>query len=796
MENQFKGFAYANTNKPTVLYGASVEEILRRLNSYNAARVADFQFKICNIGQLDVQTSKYVDYHKFDVATGRDISNTYLEIPALKKSEFKKVISDLKAAGARYNPSVKKWYITPDQVDQDIQKFQDICNQFNSEQEAIETGKNEIFDATESQTRQDLQIEGIDIQYAIKMENQKIVTISSSEIGLNPADVSVGELIEKLGEKATEQIRKDPEAAVQGSEYSISVSKNNEDNRCTIYFNDGREPLDLRGDAFGIHFPTMDAQMISDFVEDYMSRLEKPELNLLKEYKVGDQIDCYIPLKTNKLYNPEQPIYVENVEHIIGTIQNVEKYRPNVMSLEHENHAEAYEQMEYVIRDQQGNEYHINANDIYAPEQAQVLLRAAEDELFPVQYDLLADRNLSAAQMEEIRFGFKDGLTIEQVALYAQPDMKPSEMDICRIGLQNGLGYVEIRNLLRDTKELSWIDSRNKLNEAIKNHKQVIVEESEYSNAETGKLYGHVKDGYRPPEGEVKESGYADFYGMTVPLEDGKKVISQKMVDFELPAMGIEKPDFNNCIFRSVDFPYPLAGMNFAGSKFYNCRFIDLDMGINFNGASFYNVYMKDAILKDADFRKTYFENVRMISSELNGVDFSGAEMKNTYFDNCGMEENDFNMVKMDFVRFRDCGIAEGQKNLDTVTYTISGAQPEVIEKMKDEMMWQLSGSEISYERKEELSQLWNNEGNDPETREWRDYLTSVESELVADWDAKNQEKLREIIEWASSLAKQTTGKQSVVNLLNEKKTMVSSGEKAAPSHDDRYKNMDSYIAK
>lgn len=465
MENQYKGFAYANESKPTVIYGKTVDDILLKLKSYNDARIDTLKFLSCNIGQLNIENGKYSDYHKYEVSTGKDISNIYLDIPSLSKNNFQKVISDLKKAGAQYNPYMKKWYVT---VNQDLQKFQDICNQYSTTPK-IETVENREADRKENL----LQIEGVDIQYAVKMENQQTVMIPASELGIDPTGVTVGELIDKLGEKAAEKIHKDPETAVKESEYSISVNRN--DNHCTVYYNDGRDPINLSGENYGLHFQTMEKESIADFVAEYMRRQENPDLVEIKDYQIGDTIECYVPVWTeplrvgdlNKMLKPSQPMYVENIAHVIGTIQHIERYAADaVFTGPH---------MEYEVLDEIGKTHIVDSSEVYAPSQAQVLLRAAADELTAEQFDLIADRRLSSAQMEEIRFGFKDGLSIEQIALYAHPDMKPAEMDLCRIGLQKGLKYAEISNLLKETKELSWTDSRNRLNEIVRNQGRRLI---------------------------------------------------------------------------------------------------------------------------------------------------------------------------------------------------------------------------------------------------------------------------------------------------------------------------------
>ncbi|MDE5818316.1 MAG: pentapeptide repeat-containing protein [Lachnospiraceae bacterium] len=1132
--NQYKGFAYTKgSDKPTVVYGTSPEDILAKLKSYNIARMEQDKFMKCNIGSLNVETSKYGDYHRYEVATGKDISPIYLQIPPLGENEFRKVVADLDAADAKFNSHKKRWYITPDQ---DLQKFQAICNQFSNENikdTTQQTPKKEFSDFLAeiefemSLPKVPFQIEGLEIQYAVKMENQQTVIIPESAINMWKVNGSMNEFLDRLNEKAVEQLQQissdleqiDPEQIVDESEYSISTSKDSADNRCTIWFNDGREPINFHGDEYGLHFPTMEADAVAEFVAEYFRQQDHPELSMQMEYSKGDWIDCYVPLRLQDS-SPNQPIYVENVRHIVGRVQNVQ----SIQAQEGVPGA-GIDGKSYEIWHGDGSTETIRSDEIYASDQARVLLRAAADELTGVQFDLLADRRLSAAQMEEIRFGFKDGLSVEQVALYANPNMTPAEMDLCRIGLTNGLEYAELSRLLKETKELSWTDSRNRLNEVIKEHgviekartvaheaglafsenmtpeeidpyvydgsmsaedymkmldrvekdaavnsaaeptvtivwsesdrlregetmplsranelfakldkenidnpyylktkfridyvmdgeskhydgrqdlgdgdgslvehierfhagylnneewndhilrndgqaaleadremrtrvlnefvpylklhsnlaemeqtagevlksyvsecrglinqgdynlppvpqlaeldfeayKEHVREEvaqeaavagmtvDEYAangyepyaapeqeaeqtsdfygmseiqlhiaehiqenfvkgfvsiepvgddkiritdltgesmnlamtqsggiiDADTNKIYGYAKEGYRPPaapEQEVAQEAAqtVDFYGIKVPLENGMRVITMDAI-YHVNEQGIEKPDFSSCVFRGIDFPsfFPTSDVNFANSKFYQCRLIDFDMSqSNFQGASLQETYLKDVVLEQCDFSKASLENVRIRSSELTRVNFSETTMNYTYFENCGIAENDFNMAKMDCVHVYDsCDITDDQKNLDTVTYTISGADPAEIEKMKDKVMWRLSGSEIKYERKEELSRLYEKESSDPDTQEWREDLTYEESELVKSWD-KQRHMLSDVLlekqhrqehykERYNNMAAQSEERRSVVNQLHEKQKMVSASAEA-PAREDRIKKADA-IAK
>lgn len=902
--NKYKGFAYTKEgNKPTAVYGMSAEDILAKLNSYNIARTEKDKFTACNIGSLNEETSKYENYHRYEVATGKDITAVYLNIPPLNRDEFRKVTADLKAAGAKFNPKKKAWYITDGQAGQELQTYLDSLgtNAKANETAGIRMPEEKtvlpdsLLDSVRRSVEEELEkpdfmIEGLEIQYAVKMQNQQTVIIPESTLnkmwsqeGLRG---SYDKFLDELNEKALEQLQAqdipDPARIADESEYIISVGKQHE-NKCTIWFNDGREPIEINGYAHGVFFPGMDAGEAADFVAGYLKNMEQPDRSIGLEYHEGDAIDCYVPLRLQNI-SPDQPIYIANVNHIAGHVQSVETLVGTDVK--------AYE-----ILQEDGNVRTIRSDEIYAPDQARVLLRAAADELTGVQFDLLADRNLSAAQMEEIRFGFKDGMSAEKVALYANPNMTPAEMDMCRIGLNSGLDYAEISRLLKETKELSWTDSRNRLNEAIKNHR--VIEETRKAAHEAGlpfsenmtseEMNPYVYDGsmsaedYKqmlnrmeesasePTQGaaaempveekglseiqsrivehinsydnmkdfatlkpvgddririidwngetfmdlslnqngdivdadtnEIYGSAPADFYGKQVPVENGKRVISQETMDGllqHIAEMGIElEPlDFTNCIFREVNFQdrayrtEVFHDTDLSGSEFYHCRF-NADMRRSrFRDTSFTETTFR-TVLNQCDFSRSRIANCNFQNSTMVDVNFSEAYLKRTRFSGCALENDNFYKSQMDMVDVSEsCGVIDS-KHFDTIS----------TENMSDRALWRLSGiSDVSYERKEALQKLFQGEKEgslDSKNTDWRLGLTRDEEELVDKWDKQQTVKnflngpdLADLL-----LEKQRRqeryhdkvhgGKQSVVNLLHEKKNIASASAAQCP-HDDR----------
>lgn len=918
MENtQYKGFAYTKEgNKPTVVYGMSAKDILAKLKSYNIARTQKDKFVSCNIGRLNEETSKYENYHRYEVATGKDITAIYFSIPPLNRDKFREVTADLKAIGAKFNPKKKEWYITNRRVE-DLQTLQTYLDSLWTNAKANKDAgirmpeeKTVLPDSLLDSVRRsvekeyekpDFMIEGLEIQYAVKMQNQQTVIIPEptlnkmwSQEGIRG---SYNEFFDELNEKALEQLQAqdipDPARIADESEYIII--KQYHENKCTVWFNDGREPIEINGYAHGVLFPGMDAGEAADFVARYLKNMEQPDRSIRPEYHEGDAIDCYVPLRLQNI-SPDQPIYIENVSHIAGHVRSVETLVGTDVK--------AYE-----ILQEDGNVRTIRSDEIYAPDQARVLLRAAADELTGVQFDLLADRNLSAAQMEEIRFGFKDGMSAEKVALYANPNMTPAEMDMCRIGLNSGLDYAEISRLLKETKELSWTDSRNRLNEAIKNHR--VIEETRKAAHEAGlpfsenmtseEMNPYVYDGsmsaedYKqmlnrmeesasePTQGaaaempveekglseiqsrivehinsydnmkdfatlkpvgddririidwngetfmdlalnqngdivdadtnEIYGSAPADFYGKQVPVENGKRVISQETMDGllqHIAEMGIElEPlDFTNCIFREVNFQdrayrtEVFHDTDLSGSEFYHCRF-NADMRRSrFRDTSFTETTFR-TVLNQCDFSRSRIANCNFQDSTMVDVNFSEAYLKRTRFSGCALENDNFYKSQMDMVDvFESCGVIDS-KHFDTIS----------TENMSDRVLWRLSGiSDVSYERKEELQKLFQGEKEgrlDSEDENWRLGLTRDEEELVDKWDKQKTVKNfldgpaladlltpKERIAIAGSeiradrreLQASIVPKQSVVKLLNEKKGLVSASAAEDPAHDDRVK--------
>lgn len=118
--NQYRGYAYIKGNgekqRPLMITGGSREEILIKLQNMNQERPEDNQLLICYMKMFNKETGKFEAEGKYDIKTGLDISPIYLELPHTRNREkWNNTVATLKEHGAKYNPELKKFYITKQQ---------------------------------------------------------------------------------------------------------------------------------------------------------------------------------------------------------------------------------------------------------------------------------------------------------------------------------------------------------------------------------------------------------------------------------------------------------------------------------------------------------------------------------------------------------------------------------------------------------------------------------------------------------------------------------------------------------
>lgn len=116
-----------------------------------------------------------------------------------------------------------------------------------------------------------------------------------------------------------------------------------------------------------------------------------------------------------------------------------------------------------------------NFEVVYSERQAEIINRAVAKQMTSEQIDLIANVELSAAQMEQIYNGFRDGLSIYQIAQYATPTWETWQMDLYRYGMDNGLAFSDIKDVV--TTCPVWEDSRRIVDHMVKAQRNLIIKD-------------------------------------------------------------------------------------------------------------------------------------------------------------------------------------------------------------------------------------------------------------------------------------------------------------------------------
>ena len=448
----YMGFAYArNSERPIPVYGNSEEDILEVLRKWNQSRREGAAYITCNIGVYNPDSNKYKDFQKFNVKTGDRLSNIYLQLPkGLEKEEFERIVKYLKDNGAHFHHYLKRWYITPDQAPD---KFMDYLPDAEREQSTAASSENleEIGDMQEGSVIG--YFSGVDRQYVVDLKNGETINVSEREVlqrlgKEKMEDVSPEKVVEVLEDKVREHMQ-----LMSGEEYDISVGKEFYDNRCTVYLKNG-QMIDLLGDQFGVHFPSLPAEDISRIVADYMKMEKARRGDVL--HQIGEEVSIYLP---------EYQISENGIKEVSGISQIK---------------GELLEKSDliYSIKTAEGI-CQINIEDAYNERQAKIMERAVNSKMAPEQLDIIGQQNMEAAQMEQLYYSFKDGLSVNQVALFARLECEVWQMDMYRYGMGNGLPYDSIREVVTGVSYSAnqWEESRRLLDKMIKSQRNLIIKD-------------------------------------------------------------------------------------------------------------------------------------------------------------------------------------------------------------------------------------------------------------------------------------------------------------------------------
>lgn len=112
----------------------------------------------------------------------------------------------------------------------------------------------------------------------------------------------------------------------------------------------------------------------------------------------------------------------------------------------------------------------------YNPLQMNILELALKQNFTQEQMMLLERPELSSDRLNEIRFAIRDGLSAEQIAQFATPSHEQWQMDLCRIGMQHGISYDELKPVISQEGYSSdkWGERRSQLAKIIKEHEKAL----------------------------------------------------------------------------------------------------------------------------------------------------------------------------------------------------------------------------------------------------------------------------------------------------------------------------------
>ena len=115
------------SEKETVLEGDDLGKLFVKWREMEEKQ--DPEHKIRNVLVIDTNATSNPSC-KYEIATGRDVTPVYLNLPHMSREEFAKTTRYLKENGARFNSTKKLWYVTRDQ---DPGRFEEFLHEHEQE---------------------------------------------------------------------------------------------------------------------------------------------------------------------------------------------------------------------------------------------------------------------------------------------------------------------------------------------------------------------------------------------------------------------------------------------------------------------------------------------------------------------------------------------------------------------------------------------------------------------------------------------------------------------------------------
>lgn len=472
----YKGYAYtAKGIDPKIITGESKDAVIAKMQKWNREHPDEKQYVYCNIGKLEGE--KYKNYIRYDIKTGEEIpavkksSRVYLELPHVPKKDFEVIQEYLKnlKPPAKFDWDKKQWYVQADQADQ----VNNYLKAFRPSSIQPAAKKAEKGEQTEKDFLEKISkdankwasktpglysvMEGIEIQYAVRLKDGNTVNISLEEIeaksgvNLHPSLLNL-EMLDVIETIMGEKVK-----IIDTQEYTATIHPNA--NKCNIKLREKETIVEILGDQYYVDFRRLPDEEIKEIVSRHMDQLQKkPQESVLE---IGKTVTFAVPYSG---YSNNGFSYITGIEDIKGILTDIQHM--------------AGQDIYSVRNTADGSIRQISSKEIYTDQQKQVLLRAAKRGLPPESFDMVAQKELNAAQMDQVLRGFADGLTIYQVAYYTNPAIPASVMDNYRYGLQHGIGYYDLKEAIGACSG-KWEDCRREIDKMIQDNRQKLAKDIE-----------------------------------------------------------------------------------------------------------------------------------------------------------------------------------------------------------------------------------------------------------------------------------------------------------------------------
>lgn len=124
----YYSYAY-NKDKSIIKYtGSSIGAIMEHWKNAESGRSADDKLGHFYLREKNTETGEYGAASRYEIATGKDVTPVYLNLPKMGKNDFAKTVQYLRDNGAKFNSAKKAWYVTKNM---DLGRFQQFLPKNN-----------------------------------------------------------------------------------------------------------------------------------------------------------------------------------------------------------------------------------------------------------------------------------------------------------------------------------------------------------------------------------------------------------------------------------------------------------------------------------------------------------------------------------------------------------------------------------------------------------------------------------------------------------------------------------------